>query len=146
MFFMIITIDTNVVLAGLLSQNGASHQILKLVTEEKLQLALTTPIVFEYDDVLNRPEIMKMHGLVADQIKDVIDLLVLLADKYSVFYRLRPNLIDENDNLFIECAFTSNSNYLITSNIKDFTQNELKHNPFVVVTPREFYQQWRALK
>ena len=29
---------------------------------------------------------------------------------------MRPNLPDENDNIFMECAFASNSDYLITSN------------------------------
>ncbi|MBF0265805.1 MAG: putative toxin-antitoxin system toxin component, PIN family [Gammaproteobacteria bacterium] len=141
---MVITVDTNVILAGLLSQEGASHKILNLVIEEKLHLALTTSVVLEYDDVLKRPGLMVKHQLNTQQIEEILDLLILLAKKEVVYYRLRPNLLDENDNFLIECAFKSNSNYLVTSNVKDFNQNELKHYPFVVLTPREFYQLWRT--
>ncbi|MEE9372914.1 MAG: hypothetical protein V3V00_07645, partial [Saprospiraceae bacterium] len=55
----------------------------------------------------------------------------------------RPNLRDENDNLFAECAFASNSNYLITSNIRDFKGGELRGFEFEALTPKDFYQMWR---
>lgn len=141
---MIVTVDTNVILASLLSQAGASHQILNLIIEEKLSLALSTPVILEYDDVLKRKYILDKLEFDEHEIEDILDLLVLLADKYSIYYRLRPNLLDENDNMLIECAFTSNSQYLITSNIKDFKQSELKHYPFQVVTPGDFYYFWRC--
>ncbi|MCK5535301.1 MAG: putative toxin-antitoxin system toxin component, PIN family [Bacteroidales bacterium] len=141
---MIVTVDTNVILASLLSQAGASHQILNLIIEEKLSLAVSTPVILEYDDVLNRKDILDKLEFDEHEIEDILDLLVLLADKYSIYYRLRPNLLDENDNMLVECAFTSNSQYLITSNIKDFKQSELKHYPFQVVTPGDFYYYWRC--
>ena len=55
---MIITLDTNVLLAALLCQEGASHCILKLIVEEKLNVALTTPLILEYDEVLKRKVIL----------------------------------------------------------------------------------------
>jgi len=141
---MIITLDTNVILAALLSQAGASHRILNLVIDEKLSIALSTPVVLEYSDVLSRKEMLKKLNIPSSKMEDLLDLLVLLADKYSIYYRLRPNLFDENDNLFVECAFTSNSRYLVTSNIKDFKRGELKSYPFKVVTPGDFYYLWRC--
>lgn len=141
---MIITLDTNVLLASLLSKVGASHHVLNLIIEDKINLALSTSVVLEYDDVLKRKEILEKLGLSREQVEDVLDLLVLLADKCSIYYRLRPNLLDENNNLFVECAFTSNSQYLITSNIKDFKNSELKSHPFKVMTPGDFYSLWRC--
>jgi len=141
---MIITLDTNTLLAALLSQAGASHLILRLILEEKLKLAISTPVLFEYEDVLKRKKILKKIDLSTEQVEDILDLLVLLADKRSNYYRLRPNLLDENDNLFVECAFTSNSQYLITSNTKDFHFGRLKSHPFKVVTPGDFYYLWRC--
>jgi len=140
---MIVTIDTNVLLAGLISQSGASHQILKLITSETITLALSTQVLIEYDDVLKRDEILKLTRLNQAQVEDIIDLLALLAQKNNIYYRLRPNLRDEKDNLFIECAFASNSNYLLTSNIRDFNSGELKGFKFKVLTPKDFYQMWR---
>ena len=140
---MIVTIDTNVLLAGLISQSGASHQILKLIINEKITLALSTQVLLEYDDVLKREEILKLTRLNQAQVEDILDLLALLAQQNNIYYRLRPNLRDEKDNLFIECAFASNSNYLLTSNIRDFNSGELKSFKFKVLTPKDFYQMWR---
>jgi putative PIN family toxin of toxin-antitoxin system len=140
---MIITLDTNTLLAALLSQAGSSHRILRLIIEEELRLAVSTPVLFEYEAVLKRKELLDKMNLSPGQVEDLLDLLVLLADKRSVYYRLRPNLLDENDNIFVECAFSSNSRYLITSNTKDFHFGRLKSHPFQVLTPGDFYSLWR---
>jgi len=140
---MIVTMDTNVLLAAHISQSGASYKILRLIIDERISLALSTQILLEYDEVLKREEILKLTRLDTEQVEDVLDLLVLLAQKQKIYYRLRPNLRDENDNLFSECAFASNSNYLITSNIRDFQGGELKGFEFKALTPKDFYQMWR---
>jgi len=140
---MIITLDTNVLLAALHSRSGASHQIIRLVLDEQLGLALSTPVLMEYDDVLKRREMLVLHQLSMDKVDDVLDLLVLLARKHKIYYQLRPNLPDENDNLFVECAFSSNSRYLITSNTRDFERGELQGFEFETITPGNFYKIWR---
>ncbi|MDU9050079.1 MAG: putative toxin-antitoxin system toxin component, PIN family [Candidatus Electrothrix sp. Rat3] len=140
---MVITLDTNTLLAALLSQAGSSHRILRLIIQEELKLAISTPVLFEYEAVLKRKELLDKMNLSPGQVEDLLDLLVLLADKRSVYYRLRPNLLDENDNIFVECAFSSNSRYLITSNTKDFHFGRLKSHPFQVLTPGNFYSLWR---
>ena len=140
---MIITIDTNVLLAALISNQGASHFILKLVIEERVNLAITTQMLLEYDDVLRRPDIASLHGLDKQEIDDVLDLLLILANKHSVYYRIRPNLVDEGDNLVFECAFTSGSEFLVTSNVKDFQDPEWKGSGFKIVTPSDFCKEWR---
>ena len=140
---MIVTIDTNVLLAAYISKSGASHEILRLIVDEKIEVALSTQVLLEYDDVMKREEILELTKLSKNQTEDVLDLLVLLAQKHNKYFRLRPNLRDEGDNLFVECAFASNSQYLITSNIRDFTSGELKGFGFEVLTPKDFYQMWR---
>ncbi len=140
---MVITLDTNTLLAALLSQAGSSHRILRLIIQEELKLAISTPVLFEYEAVLKRKELLDKMNLSPGQVEDLLDLLVLLADKRSVYYRLRPNLLDEKDNIFVECAFSSNSRYLITSNTKDFHFGRLKSHPFQVLTPGNFYSLWR---
>ena len=140
---MRVTMDTNVLLAALISQSGASHKILSLIIDEAINLTLSTQVLLEYNDVLKREEILKLTRLETEEIEDVLDLLALLAQKQNIYYRLRPNLRDEEDNLFVECAFASNTDYLITSNIRDFNSGELKGFGFKVITPKDFYQMWR---
>jgi putative PIN family toxin of toxin-antitoxin system len=137
---MILTIDTNVIFSALYSNKGASYSIITKVIDEKIKLAISPQIYFEYYDVLMREENLKILNLATKDVEDFLDLIALLSQKHSIYYLLRPNLPDENDNIFIECAFASNSDYLVTSNIKDFKQSELKGFKFKVVTPKELYK------
>jgi predicted nucleic acid-binding protein len=43
-----------------------------------------------------------------------------------------------------ECAFASNSDYIITSNVKDFRSAELKGFGFKIITPRDFLKLWES--
>ncbi|MBU2444091.1 MAG: putative toxin-antitoxin system toxin component, PIN family [Bacteroidetes bacterium] len=137
---MIITVDTNVIFAALYSNKGASHQILKMIVDEKVKLAVSAQTYFEYYDVLTREENQKKLNLSLKETEDFLDLLALLAQKHSIYFLLRPNLADEKDNIFVECAFASNSDYLVTSNVKDFRRNELIGFNFKVVTPADFFK------
>jgi putative PIN family toxin of toxin-antitoxin system len=60
---MLVTVDTNVIFAALYSKRGASHQILQLIIDEKVQLALSVQTYFEYYDVLTRSETLEKLGL-----------------------------------------------------------------------------------
>ncbi len=84
---MIVTLDTNIILAALLSKRGASHQIMKLVIEEYLHIAVTTPVLFEYSSVLKRPKLLKKMGRTISEIEDILDLLALIADKLSNYFK-----------------------------------------------------------
>lgn len=140
---MIITVDTNVIFSALYSKKGASYQILKLIIDEKIQLAITNQIYFEYLEVLTRKETIEELNISVLEVEKVLDLLVLLARKYRIFYYLRPNLIDETDNKFVECAFASDSEYLITSNVKHFKKGDFLRLNCQIVTPGDFYKIWR---
>jgi len=138
-----VTIDTNVLFAALKSRSGASHYILRLIIAEKIQLAVSVSTFLEYWDVLSRQDTLEQVELNLKDIEDILDLLVLLAQKQNIYFLQRPNLIDEKDNMFIECAFASQSEYLITSNTRDFISGELESAGFKVITPGEFVQLWR---
>ncbi len=142
---MIITVDSNIIFSALYSGVGASHRILRQILDEKIKLAITPPVFFEYADVLTRPESLTRLELGRKDVEDMLDVLALLAQKQGVYYLLRPNLPDEADNMFVECAFVSGSDYLITGNSKDYRRGELRGFGFKVITPREFLQQWSHL-
>ncbi len=107
------------------------------------KFAITVSVYFEYFDVLTRPVNLKELNLSVEEIENVLDLISLLATKHKVYYLLRPNMIDEKDNIFMECAFVSESDYLVSSNIKDFRNSKLKGFLFQPVTPGDFLRIWR---
>ena len=141
---MILTVDTNVIFSALYSREGASHAILRLILDEKVQLALSSQVFFEYYDVLTREESLAKLDLSVREIEDILDLLALLAQKHAIYFLLRPSLTDEKDHIFLECAFASHSAYLITSNVKHFEGAELKGFGFGIITPGDFYHLWKS--
>ncbi len=141
---MIVTIDTSVLFQGLYSNKGASYQILRLLKEGKIQLALSVPVFMEYCDVLKRQSTLKKTGLNTTQINAVLDYIALTGLEHKISFLYRPNLKDESDNKFIELALASQSGYLITANIKHFTTNqELILFNVKAVTTGEFITLWR---
>ena len=56
----------------------------------------------------------------------------------SIYYRLRPNLKDENDNMVFECAANFGASTIITHNIKDFLNPELAAYEIQILTPGDF--------
>ena len=51
-------LDTNVLVAALKSRVGASFCVLELVVAGRLQPAVTTPLMLEYESVLSRPGLL----------------------------------------------------------------------------------------
>src|SRR5580658_3051652 len=47
--------DTNVVVAGLRSRHGASHELLRLVASGAIRLHISVALALEYEEVLKRP-------------------------------------------------------------------------------------------
>ena len=141
---MLVTVDTNVLFQALRNSNGASYRILELIGQQKLRLALSVPVFTEYEDVLTRKSSLEEFGLTKKDVRAVLQMLAYVAIPYTIYFNWRPNLRDEVDNIFMELAFTSISDALITSNLKDFTvSTDLKMEDINVVTPAGFLQEWR---
>ena len=141
---MVITVDTNVIFQGLCSNIGASYKILQLLSNNRIQLALSVPVFIEYCDVLKRQTTLNKTGLSEGNINAVLDFLAYIGLEHRISFLYRPNLIDEKDNKFIELALASQSRFLVTSNIKHFIMNnDLKLYGVQVVTPGDFMRYWR---
>jgi putative PIN family toxin of toxin-antitoxin system len=141
---MLVVIDTNVIFQGLDNHKGASFQILELLYKRKINIALSYPVICEYEDVLKRPDNQKRLQLTENDIDAFLAFIAYIAIPYDPTFLMRPNLRDENDNIFAELAFIANANYLVTSNIRDFTiDTELSLDNFKILNPHEFIKIWR---
>lgn len=136
--------DTSVLFQALYSSSGASHAILRLVRGGEIQLALSVPVYGEYQDVLSRPKVRKDIGLSRDEIDTVLQFIAYVGVPFPIHFQMRPNLRDEDDNMFVELAFGSGSEYLITKNVRDFTvDSDLNLGQLAIVTPAQFIRKWR---
>ena len=141
---MLVVVDTNVLYQALRSQLGASYYILSLIRNNKISLALSIQIFNEYEEVLKRPSSLKDLNLNKEDINKVLQFIAFIGKPYITYFLFRPNLQDERDNIFIELFIASNSNYLITNNVRDFTtKSELKFQDLKVITPTDFVKLWR---
>ena len=69
-----IVIDTNVVVAALMSWQGASFRVLSLVGTGRFEIAVSVPLVLEYEDAAKRWCGTRI-ALTEQQIDDVVDYL-----------------------------------------------------------------------
>ncbi len=140
---MLLTLDTNILYQALMSTTGASHFILQQVRNRKIQIALSVPVFLEYKDVLTRDKSLKDFKLQLRDVDKFLRFIAYIGKTYEIYFLLRPNLKDEKDNMIVELAVTSQSDYLITSNTIDFKNAELKFDELKIITPGEFVKIWR---
>ena len=133
-------LDTNVLVAALRSRNGASNAIVRRVLLGDLPLVVHQKLVYEYRDVLSRPDILAQTGLAWPDIEVVLAHLVASAYEVAVRYLWRPNLQDEGDNFIVEIAIAAWPCTIVTHNIKDFVRAELRFPQVALRTPGQLLQ------
>jgi putative PIN family toxin of toxin-antitoxin system len=133
-----IVIDTSVVVAGACRHESSPAYLLLMATlSGRVPLMLTPTIVLEYLDVLQRPQIMELTGLTRDQSCDLVTDMVALSHRIQLRYPWRPNLRDEDDNKFVEAAIHGAA-VIVTYNLSDFRQIDMRPYGWCTMTPREF--------
>jgi len=117
-----IVIDTNVVFSGLRSSRGASYALLSLIADEKIRFAVSTALIFEYEDVLKRNLTRTPYS--KSEVDEFLDSMVLLGNRCSSYFLWRPFLQDSKDDMVLELAVVSGATEIITYNLKDFKGTE----------------------
>lgn len=140
---MLLTLDTNILFQTLNSSSGASNWILQQVRKGNFQIALSVSVFKEYQAVLTKEKSLESFGMEISDVKKFLRFIAFVCTPFKIYYRLRPNLKDENDNLFVELAVTSQSEFLVTSNIKDFKNPDLKFDNLKIIEPSEFVKNWK---
>ena len=117
---MKLVLDTDVVVAGVRSPSGASAEILRLARHGHIDLAVSVPLVLEYEAVVTRPEHLAASGLDLKNAQAVIDVLVSIADWVRIDYRWRPQTRDPADEMVLEAAINAKADAIVTFNRRDF--------------------------
>ena len=113
-----IVLDTNVLYAGLYSSKGASFRVLKAIEEGKLQIVISTTLLFEYEDILKRNQIIL--GLSNQEIEKILDYFCMQSEHQKIYFLWRPHLPDPKDDQLLELAIASGTKLIVTHNTKDF--------------------------
>lgn len=107
-------------------------------------MGISVPVFQEYRDVLSRAENRQVLELGSEDIDTIMQFIAAVARPTSIAYSWRPNLRDEADNMILELAVASGSDYLITRNTRDFLVDaDLDNEDVRIVTPGHFLHTWR---
>ncbi len=131
-----IVVDTNVIVAGLKSRRGASYKLLSMIDSQKIQLCISVPLIVEYESVLKREKMNISLG--RKDIDNILDYICSVADRREIFYLWRPYLKDPKDDLILELAVESNSDFIITYNKGDFKGTD--KFGIQAITPKQFLE------
>lgn len=112
---MKMVLDTNVLVAGLLSPFGPCGEIVRMVSSGDLTLYFDARILAEYSEVLRRPK----FRFQADKVSVLLEYIgqrghVVAASPLSVL------LPDPGDQPFLEVAFAGRAVCLVTGNHAHF--------------------------
>lgn len=111
-------LDTNVLVSALRSRRGASFELLRLVTDERWRLHLSTALLLEYEEVARREA--QHFWLHPERIEDVLDYLSARAQQHAIRFRWRPFLPDPDDDFILELAVAAQVRYVVTHNLRNF--------------------------
>ena len=125
-----VVLDTNVLVAGLMSRDGASSELLRRVgVDSGIQPSLSVPLVFEYEAALRRK-----LGKNDKRIAAILDYLCLVGERREIYFLWRPFLRDPGDEMVLEVAVGAAASMIVTHNVQDFVDVEEQFG-IRVVTP-----------
>ena len=130
-----IVLDTNVLASAFTSGRGASREVLRRVLRKEVQALISVPLFTEYEDVLARPQVQRRCNLSLKEQGVLFDAFLACTVLVEVYYRWRPNLPDESDNLVLELAVAAGSATILTFNRKDFSRGELQFPDVAIQSP-----------
>lgn len=129
-----VVIDTNVLIAALKSKRGASYKLLISIPKKIYRQNISVPLFIEYEAVAKRTGMVS--GLTNVEINAILDYILSQSNIHEIYYLWRPYLKDPKDDLVLEVAVGSQSEYIITFNKKNY--QSIDKFGIKVVTPQEF--------
>jgi putative PIN family toxin of toxin-antitoxin system len=111
-----VVLDTDVLVASIRSDRGASRQLILAAVEGQYDLLLSVPLVIEYEAILTRPEHLAASKLNVADVGVILDTLVAAAQPVRLSFRWRPVLADPSDDMVLETAMNGAAEILVTFN------------------------------
>jgi len=127
-------LDTSVVIAGLRSSLGASFALLEMVGSDRFTVGLTNALVLEYEATCLKS--LPALNLTADDVRKLLDYYCSVGKLAAVRFQARPSVADPDDELVLEAAVATGSEWIVTHNIRDMAAGAARYG-IEVITPGE---------
>ena len=109
-------LDTDVLVAAIRSDRGASRQLLLRALDERIEVLVSIPLMVEYGAVLTRTEHLDESGLTAAEVNEILDAFAKVATHVGLWFLWRPQLKDPADEMVLETAVNGEADRLVTFN------------------------------
>jgi putative PIN family toxin of toxin-antitoxin system len=137
-----LVLDTSVLVAAIRSKSGASRVLLHAALNSQFSLLISTPLVLEYEAVLTRHEHLKAAGIDDSEVGKLIDLICRTGIQVSLIRKLRPRLLDPDDEMVLETAVNGSADAIVTFNRGDFA-GVAEEFGLEALTPQEALERMR---
>ena len=115
---MRLVLDTDVLVAALRSDRGASRHLLLAALDGRIEMLVSVPLVLEYEAVLTRPQLLKDVEITTEEVGAILDAILATAIPVEMWFLWRPQLKDPSDEMVLETAVNGNADYLATFNLR----------------------------
>jgi putative PIN family toxin of toxin-antitoxin system len=140
---MRVVLDTNIIVGAMLREGGATRAVLRLCLQGDVRPVIGVALFAEMEDVLSRQDLFQASPLNAAERGELFAALLSVAVWVPIYYTWRPNLPDEADNHIVDLAVAGSADYIVTQNVRDFTNMELQFPQLKQATAAEFLDIWR---
>lgn len=123
---MRVVLDTDVLVAALRSDQGASRQLLLAALDRRFVMLVSVPLMLEYEAVLTREEHLAAAGITANDVDTVLDALATVVEPVRLSFLWRPRLKDAADEMVLETAVNGMADRLVTFNLKHLGEAALE--------------------
>jgi len=131
-----VVLDTNIIVSATILRKGHSAQVLDLWREEKIELAVSLPILEEMRKVLKRARIIKQQSMAQQDVKALIEGFRESGVLTSGRLDLEVVREDPEDDKFIICAVEAGADYIVSGDTHLLKLKE--YQGIRIVPPREF--------
>lgn len=100
-----------------------------------------TALFLEYEDVVRRPGIVGQSSLSQTEIEELLDAFASVCKWTTIYYRWRPNLVDEADHHLVELAIAGGAEAIVTQDVRHLRSGELRYPQIRILKPAELVEE-----
>ena len=133
---MVIVLDTNVIVSGLLSPRGPPAEIINHWETDRFEVVTSSPLLNELERVLHYPRVQRYLKPSPDEVAAFVNRFSRVTTVVEPQLTLEVVKEDPDDNRVLESAADGRASYIVSGD--EHLLDLKKYNEIVILKPAEF--------